>query len=262
MIFAIRKKKQRSQTLLRGLQLLEVVAKNSNLSIRELAVKVDLPRSIVHRLIATLESEKYIQKNSAQPGYRLGIKLWSLGCVAVQGTAMKEIARAQLEDLASKTNELVVLAVIDGREVVYLDKIDCPQAVRAYLPIGGRAPAYCISTGKAILAYRPNDTIMHIAKTFNTKIPGGPEAFRLHLAQIRRRGYAVNLGQWRGEVGGVASAIRDSEGNAVAAIGVTVPLHRLTKENIVRLGRLVMKAAATVSDILGYEGDQRRRSTA
>lgn len=263
LIFAVKEKKQKSQTLLRGLQLLEVVAKNSELSIRELAGKVDLPRSIVHRLIATLESEKYIQKNSPQPGYRLGTKLWSLGCVAVQGTDMKEIARAPLEDLASKTQELVVLAVLEGREVMYLDKIDCPQPVRAYLPVGGRAPAHLISTGKAILAHRAGDEITHItaAKKFNRQTAGGPEGFKLDLAQIRRRGYAVNLGRWHGEVGGVAAAIRDSEGNAVAAIGVTVPLHRLTKENIRRLGRLVMKAAATVSDTLGYEA-QRRRSTA
>jgi IclR family KDG regulon transcriptional repressor len=262
LIFPLRN--QRSQTLCRGLQLLEVIAKNSNLSIRELAAKVSLPRSIVHRLTATLESEKYIQKNSAQPGYRLGIKLWSLGCVAVQGTEMKEIARAELEDLACKTNELVVLAVLDGHEVVYLDKIDCPQPVRAHLPIGGRAPAYYISTGKAILAYRADHEIMNImaSKKINSKALGGPKAFKLDLAQIRRRGYAINLGAWHGEVGGVASAIRDREGNAVAAIGVTLPLHRLTKENIGRLGRLVMKATATVSDVLGYEGAQRRRSTA
>jgi DNA-binding IclR family transcriptional regulator len=264
LIFAIRKKKQRSQTLARGLQLLEVISKNSNLSIRELADKVNLPRSIVHRLTATLESEKYIQKNSAQPGYRLGIKLWSLGCLAAQATEIKEVARPELEDLANKTSELVVLGVLDGREVVYLDKIECPQPVRAYLPIGGRAPAHCISTGKAILAYRPADEVMNItaAKKFNSQTAGGPEAFKLDLAQIRRRGYAINLGAWRGEVGGVASAIRDREGNAVAAIGVTVPLHRLTKENIVRLGRLVMKAAATVSGNLGYRGAQKQTSIA
>jgi DNA-binding IclR family transcriptional regulator len=264
LIFAMRKKKQRSQTLLRGLQLLEVIAKDSNLSIRELANLVNLPRSIVHRLIVTLESEKYVQKNPARPGYKLGSKLWTLGYVAVQGTEIKEIARAELEDLAHKTSELVVLAVIDGREVVYLDKIDCPQPVRAYLPIGGRAPAHCISTGKAILAYRPNEDVMNItaSKKFNSQTPGGPEAFKSHLTQIRRRGYAINLGAWRGEVGGVASAIRDREGDAVAAIGVTVPLHRLTKENIARLGRLVMKAAATVSNNLGYGGAQRRRSIA
>jgi IclR family transcriptional regulator, KDG regulon repressor len=255
---------QRSQTLCRGLQLLEVIAKHPNFSIRELADKVNLPRSIVHRLAATLESEKYIQKNSAQPGYRLGIKLWFLGCVAVQATEIKEVARAELEDLAHKTSELVVLAVIDGREVVYLDKIDCPRPVRAHLPIGGRAPAHCISTGKAILAYSSDDEILSIitSKKFNSQTPGGPEAFKSDLTQIRRRGYAINLGAWRGEVGGVASAIRDREGNAVAAIGVTVPLHRLTKENIGRLGRLVMKATATVSDALGYEGAQRRKSTA
>jgi IclR family transcriptional regulator, KDG regulon repressor len=264
LIFSIRKKNQRSQTLFRGLQLLEVISKHPNLSIRELADKVNLPRSIVHRLAATLESEKYIQKNSARPGYRLGIKLWSLGCVAVQATEIKEVARPELEDLAYKTSELVVLAVIDGREVVYLDKIDCPQPVRAHLPIGGRAPAHCISTGKAILAYGSDDEITSItaSKKFNSQTPGGPEAFKSHLAQIRRRGYAINLGAWRGEVGGVASAIRDREGNAVAAIGVTVPLHRLTKENIVRLGRLVMKAAATISGNLGYPGAQKRRSIA
>jgi IclR family transcriptional regulator, KDG regulon repressor len=264
LIFAVRKKKKRSQTLFRGLQLLEVISKNSNLSIRELADKVNLPRSIVHRLAATLESEKYIQKNLAQPGYRLGIKLWSLGCVAVQATGIKDVARAELEDLAHKTSELIVLAAIDGREVVYLDKIDCLQPVRAHLPIGGRAPAHCISTGKAILAYSSDVEIMNItaSKKFNSQTAGGAEAFKLHLAQIRRRGYAINLGAWRGEVGGVASAIRDREGNAVAAIGVTVPLHRLTKENIARLGRMVMKAAATVSGDLGYQGAQRRRSIA
>lgn len=256
--------KEKSQTLLRGLQLLELVAQNPDLSIRELAAKVKLPRTIVHRLITTLESEKYIQKNGGKPGYNLGNKLWSLGCIAVQGTNLKDLARPQLEDLAAKTSELVVLGVLDGLEVVYLDKIECAQPVRAYLPIGGRAPAHYISTGKAILAHCADDVLARItsAKKFNSQIPGGAEAFKLELARIRKRGYAFNLGQWHGEVGGVASAIRDSEGNAVAAIGVTVPLHRLTKENIGRLGRLVMKAAAVVSDILGYEGAARRKSTA
>jgi DNA-binding IclR family transcriptional regulator len=80
-IFEINRKKtkQTSQTLLRGLKILELTASGkSNLPIRELAKEVNLPRSIVHRLISTLEGEGYIQKNSANPGYRLGTKLWSL----------------------------------------------------------------------------------------------------------------------------------------------------------------------------------------
>ena len=118
----------------------------------------------------------------------MGTKLWSLGCAAIQGLEIREVSRPYLEDLSSKTNELVALSVLDGQEVVYLDKIDCSQSVRAYIPIGGRAPAYCISTGKAILAHRGDHEV------------------------------------------------------------------RLAKENIDQLGRLVMKAAAAISDELGHVG--------
>src|SRR5262245_27504430 len=81
-----KKIKQTSQTLLRGLKILELTASGkSDLPIRELAKEANLPRSIVHRLISTLQDEGYIQKNTANPGYHLGSKLWSLGCAAIQG---------------------------------------------------------------------------------------------------------------------------------------------------------------------------------
>jgi IclR family transcriptional regulator, KDG regulon repressor len=259
-IFEIERKttKQTSQTLLRGLKILELTASGkSNLPIRELAKEINLPRSIVHRLISTLEGEGYIQKNSANPGYHLSSKLWSLGCAAIQGLEVKEVARPHLEGLSSNTNELVALGILDGRELVYLDKIDCSQAVRAYIPIGGRAPAYCISTGKAILAHRGNDEVMRIAssmKKFTGHTVVGVAALKKHLAEIRKRGYSINFGEWHEDLGGVASAIWDRDGNVVAAIGITVPIHRLAKENIDPLGRLVMKAAAEISHELGYAG--------
>ena len=259
-IFEIERKttKQTSQTLLRGLKILELTASGkSNLPIRELAKEINLPRSIVHRLISTLEGEGYIQKNSANPGYHLSSKLWSLGCAAIQGLEVKEVARPHLEGLSSNTNELVALGILDGRELVYLDKIDCSQAVRAYIPIGGRAPAYCISTGKAILAHRGDDEVMRIAssmKKFTGHTVVGVAALKKHLAEIRKRGYSINFGEWHEDLGGVASAIWDRDGNVVAAIGITVPIHRLAKENIDPLGRLVMKAAAEISHELGYAG--------
>jgi IclR family KDG regulon transcriptional repressor len=181
------KAKQTSQTLLRGLKILELTASGkSNIPIRELAKEANLPRSIVHRLISTLEGEGYIQKNSANPGYRLGTKLWSLGCAAIQGLEIREVARPYLEDLSAKTDELVALGALDGREVVYLDKIDCAQAVRAYISIGGRAPAYCISTGKAILAHRGDQEVIKIAssmKKFTDHTVIGMEALKKHLAR-------------------------------------------------------------------------------
>jgi IclR family transcriptional regulator, KDG regulon repressor len=249
--------RQTSQTLRRGLKILELTASGkSDLPIRELAKEANLPRSIVHRLISTLQDEGYIQKNTANPGYHLSSKLWSLGCAAIQGLEVRQVARPYLENLSYKTNELVALGILDGREVVYLDKIDCSQTVRAYIPIGGRAPAYCISTGKAILAHRGEDEVLTMAfsmKKFTVHTVVGT-ALKKDLAEIRKRGYSINFGEWHEDLGGVASAIRGREGNVVAAIGITVPIHRLAKENIDPLGRLVMKAAAEISHDLGYTG--------
>ncbi len=254
--------KDTSQTLVRGLNILELIATGHNrLSIREIAEKVGLPRTIVYRMIATLEREHYLQRNLQTQGYRLTTKLWSLGCAAVQGLEIKDIGRGPLEELASKTHELIALAVLDGDDVVYVDKVDCSQPVRAFIPVGGRAPAYGISTGKAILAYRSEEEITRIAssmKKFTPKTVTGVEAFKKHLAEIRKRGYAVNLGEWKVDVGGVASSIRDRDGNVVASIGVTIPIHRLTRETIDRLGKLTIKAAAAISESLGYAAQKRR----
>jgi DNA-binding IclR family transcriptional regulator len=255
--------KDTSQTLVRGLNILELIATGKNrLSIREIAEKVKLPRTIVHRIIATLERQNYLRRNSETQGYRLTTKLWSLGCAAVQGLEIKDIGRRPLEVLASKTHELIALAVLEGDDVVYVDKVDCPRTVRAFIPVGGRAPAYAISTGKAILAYRSEEEILRIAlsmKKFTPKTVTGIEAFKKHLAEIRKRGYAVNLGEWNEDVGGVASGIRDRDGNVVASIGVTIPIHRLTKETIDHSGKLTMKVAADISESLGYGLQKRRR---
>jgi DNA-binding IclR family transcriptional regulator len=91
--------------------------------------------------------------------------------------------------------------------------------------------------------------ILELAASGKTNLPTlvGIEALKKHLAAIRRRGYSINFGEWHEDLGGVASAIRDREGHVVAAIAVTVPAHRLAKENIDRLGRFVMKAAAGIS---------------
>jgi DNA-binding IclR family transcriptional regulator len=254
--------KDTSQTLVRGLKILELIASGKNrLSIREIAEKVNLPRTIVHRMIATLEREHYLKRNLETQGYRLTTKLWSLGCAAVQGLEIKDIGRGPLEELASKTHELIALAVLDGDDVVYVDKVDCPQTVRAFIPVGGRAPAYGISTGKVILAYRSDEEIARIAasmKKFTPKTVTGLGAFKKHLGEIRERGYAVNWGEWKEDVGGVASGIRDRDGNVVASIGATIPIHRLTKETADRLGKLTIKAAAAISESLGY-GTQKRR---
>jgi DNA-binding IclR family transcriptional regulator len=245
-----------SQTLTRGLQTLELIgAVRSSCTIRDLAAELKLPKTVIHRLVSTLEVAGYVRKNSHKGGYRLGLKLWSLGCTAAGEIEVKEVARRHLEGLASKTKELVHIAVRDRDEVVYIEKIESSQRVRAYIPVGGRAPIHCAATGKAILARYSREEVKTIVSSFkrltrNTVV--GLDALEKQLQDIRDRGYSLSLGEVHDDVGGVASAILDSGGVAVAAIGVTSPISRLTPEIINQLGGFTAKTAQAISRELGY----------
>lgn len=218
-----------------------------------------MSRTIVHRLLSTLENAGYIQRNAPSPGYRLGTKSRGLGYAAIHELEISDVARPYLEALALRTKELVNITILEGAEVVYIEKIDCSLSVRAHIPKGGRAPAYCVATGKAMLAQLKEQELIRV-------LSGGKQSgktpiksmtrFKEELARIRKRGYSVNIGGYREDVGGVATAICDSKGNPVAAVGITFPLNRRTNKNMIEFGRLTKETAAAISKELGYEERQ------
>lgn len=226
-----------SQTLARGLRLLDLIAgRREGLPARELVAASGLPRSIVQRLLTTLEAEGFIERDPGGAGYRLAMKLWSLGCLAIGHLGVRDVARPQLERLAEQTDEVAKLGILDGTEVVYVDRVECRQPVRPYVPVGGRAPAALVATGKAILAFSGS----------------GAGASAAELREIRRRGYAVNRGEWEADVAGVAAPIFDAQGTVVASLGVILPVHRLSAARSAQIGQLTVAAAAEVSRRLGY----------
>jgi IclR family transcriptional regulator, KDG regulon repressor len=247
--------KQVSQTLARGLKLLQAIADGGEgVAVRELARAAALPRSIVQRLLYTLEAEGFLERHPSQVGYRLSIKLWGLGCAAVRRLTVRDVARPYLEDLSARTSEMTKLGVLDGTDVVYIDRVECPLAVRAYVPIGGRAPAHSVATGKAILAFLPPQ-----------KMPDGGERdgvrskpLQTEFEQIRRRGYAVNRGEWEQAVGAIAAPIFDAQGDVVASLGIILPSHRLTAAKASQMGTWTAAAAAEISRKLGYGSDRAR----
>jgi len=241
--------KEASQTLARGLRVLEAIADGGEgMAVRELARTCALPRSIVQRLLYTLEAEGYLERHPSQVGYRLAIKVWGLGCAAVRRLTVREVARPYLEDLSARTSEMTKLGVLDGADVVYVDRVECPLAVRAYVPIGGRAPAHSVATGKAILAFLPPDRLRA------SGVAAGRSSGKPLLAefeQIRRRGYAVNRGEWEQAVGAIAAPVFDAQSDVVASIGIILPSHRLTAAKATQMGTWTAAAAAEISRRLG-----------
>jgi IclR family KDG regulon transcriptional repressor len=253
-----------SQTLARGLTLLQIVADGrEGVAVRELAAAMQLPRSIVQRLLYTLEAEGFLERHPSQVGYRLAIKMWSLGCAAVRRLNVRDVARPLLEDLAAKTSETCKIGVLDGHEVVYVDGIESPQAVRAYVPIGGRVPAHSIATGKAILAHLPPERLAQVADAMHRheRSTGmGTPAYAGELEQIRKRGFAVNRGERDQDVGAVAAPLFDAQGDAIGSIGVILPVSRLNPAKTTQMGAWTIAAAAAISAKLGHRrGNERAR---
>jgi IclR family transcriptional regulator, KDG regulon repressor len=256
-----RTKPELSQTLARGLTLLQTIADGrEGVPVRELAAVMQLPRSIVQRLLYTLEAEGFLERHPSQVGYRLAIKMWSLGCAAVRRLDVRDVARPALEQLAAQTCETVKIGVLEGHEIVYLDGVESPQAVRAFIPIGGRAQAHSIATGKAILAFLPHDRLARLLDTMGRQLKNShlaTPAYRAELDQVRKRGFAVNRGEREQEVGAVAAPIFDAQGEVVASIGVILPLNRLTGVKTTQISAWTTAAAATISAKLGHRTGER-----
>jgi DNA-binding IclR family transcriptional regulator len=244
------------KTFQKGLAVIEALARHDKPSgITQLAAQLKMTKSNVHRLLQTLAAGGYVRNVNETGAYELTLKLWELGSKVRSRLGIADISGPFLKMLGDKTSEAVHLSVLNGTEVIYIDKIESPQPIRAYSMIGGRAPAYCVATGKAMLAFRSSKQLdelkiqftRHSVNTINTRAKLDKE-----LQQVRDAGYAINRGEWREDVWGVAAPIFDQTGSVVAAVGISGPSSRLKLTVLKRFAPLVVNAAKRISNQLGY----------
>ncbi len=246
------------KTFLKGLVLLEAMAKHERGSgVTELANQLMLNKSNVHRLLQALVHQGFARKNEDTGRYELTMKLWELGSGVANRLDVRLESLPFMRELAEQTQETVHLSILDGIEVLYIEKIDSPQPVRAYTTVGGRSPAQCVATGKALLAWAQEDTLNSIKNRLKPYTPRTVVKFgelRRELEQIRERGFALNRGEWREQVVGAAAPIHDGRGQVVAAVGISGPAERLDEARLMQAGQTLMAVAAQISRRLGYSG--------
>lgn len=238
------------KTLAKGLTLLEALARLGHpVGVTEAAKAVGLQKSNAHRLLRSLAELGYVRQVADTGRYELTLKLWELGSRVIARLDIATEATTAMRKLAALTKETVHLSLLDGDEVVYVHKIDSPHPVRAYSAIGGRAPAHCVATGKALLAFQPPDAVdlSRAREAFTDATITAPPDLRREMARIRKAGYAINRGEWREGVFGVAAPILDASGRAVAAIGLSGPQARFRPKAMKAYAPLVMAAARDLS---------------
>ena len=250
-----------NNTLIKGLRIVELLAHAERpLSLTEIALRLGMEKSNVHRLLQPLAEMRYIARNQETGRYTASIRLWELGSVVLERLDLKCQAADGMQELMEATGESVHLSVMEQGDVVYVHKVDSLNPVRAYSQIGGRAPASCVATGKAILAYQAESVLRRLAADLRPLTPNtiiDPERFIREMAQIRRQGFAVNRGEWRAAVHGVAAPIGDSMGRVVAAVGVSGPAERFKPAQVRKFSARVMSVAARISAQLFGEAPAR-----
>jgi DNA-binding IclR family transcriptional regulator len=248
------------QVLDRALAALAILADRSReSSLVELCNALRLHKSTVHRLMMVLERHRLVVKNAETGRYRLGLKLFELGSKALDGLDLRGRARPYLDRLQSQFGETVFFCILDDGQVFYVEKVESQQSVRTACTVGSRAPAYCTAVGKAMLAELSDAEVSGIVRRWGLKaitantITTAAE-LKAELRAVRSRGYAIDDEEKEEGLRCVSAAVRGHSGRLFAAMSISGPAFRMTKERIPEIGQAVMGAANELSAELGYEG--------
>jgi len=245
-------------TLAKGLAAIEwMVRQQRDCRVTELAQAFGMARSNAHRTLQTLVECGWAVQDPGTSTYRPSLRLFELGAMVSEASDIGSLLRPHLAQLAQATGETIHLAVLDGAEIVYLDKFDSPLPVAAYSRIGGRAAAYCVASGKALLAAAGlgvpalQECLGALEPHTKNSITDFDTLFS-ELERSRARGYAENREEWRIGVCGLGVPVLNARGEAVAAVGMSVPSIRFARTQARGLADHLMACARDASVTLGY----------
>jgi len=247
------------QVLDRSLAIIDALANaRDDASLAELAEKVKLHKSTVHRLTSILERHRILERDSQSGKYRLGLRLFELGSIAMARFNIRDSARLHLEKLLFEVVETVHLCALDVGDVLYLDKMEPVRSVRMASRIGRRNPAHSTSVGKAIMAFLPEpetDSILrqHGLKRLTAKTITTPAELKADLKLIRDRGYSIDNEENEEGVRCIGAAVLDHSGRPIAAISVSAPSFRLPMDKVPAVAASVCRAALALSQESGYQ---------
>jgi DNA-binding IclR family transcriptional regulator len=243
-----------SQTLFRGLDVLEVVAEGP-IGLTELAERLELTRSTTHRLAAALVDRRYLTFVPRE-GYSLGPKLLELGFKARDDMDIPHVARPHLERLADLADDTTHLGVLEGRRVFYLDKINGQRRVAISSRVGELQPVTSTGLGKALILDRPEEdwAEFYQAERAFHRPEATLERWLVRMRRYAELGYAFDLEENEDQIRCVAAPVRDVEGRIVAAISVSSAAQYMSDERMDELALDVLGTARAVSADLGWSG--------
>ncbi len=255
------------QSLSRALKLLNALSYHpQGLSLSELAREVGLPNSTAHRLLTTLQNERYVRFDNERSVWMIGVQAFQVGSAFIRSRDLIQIARPIMRRLMTITGETVNLGILDRCEVIYLAQVETKKMMRAIAGVGGRAYIHASGIGKALLAFSPEPVQEKIfscwdPRPLTARTITSESELRKELARIRSRGFAIDDEETAIGLRCVASVIFDEHAEPIAGISVSGPAARIGSARLGQLGALVMEAAADITHEMGGRWPVRLQKT-
>ncbi len=230
---------------------------DTQLGVSELARRTGVGKSTAHRVVWTLVAEELLEKVEDTGLFRLTPTMRNLGVSAETALSLHQAATGPLDRLRGITEHTLHVAILDGSDVLYVERREGPNALAVFRGVGSRNAAHATSTGKVLLAYlEPDEQARVVGSMRLTRKTGDTitsrTALLAELAQVRRQGFSENL--FESEVGmvSIAAPIRGRTGRVVAALSVAGPVENRDPEPLRRLTRPLIEAAGRISHNLGW----------
>jgi DNA-binding IclR family transcriptional regulator len=216
----------------RAVLLIEELSKRPH-RLGELAEVLGTHKSTVLRTLQILEKYGWVRREGDLPVFSLGLRLVGLSSSILEDLDIRKVARPQMDRLGAETKETVHLAVMDGAEMVYLDKVESEHPVRMYSRIGARAPLHCTGVGKVLLAYTPVEDWPPLElRRYTAKTIVDHDDLVEAGADIRRRGWGWDEEEHEESVRCIAAPVFGPHHEIVAAVSVSVPTSRLSSRQL------------------------------
>jgi IclR family transcriptional regulator, KDG regulon repressor len=226
--------------------------------VSDLARHLTLGKSTAHRLLATMAEERILEQDLETGKYRLGLAVFDLAGAVTHRYDLHEAVLSPLSELRQRSGETVQVAVLDGREVVYVERLDSPNTLRMFLEVGRRNHAHSTSTGKVLLAFASEKALERTLlgwelQQLTPHTITDHKAFRAELRQVRTQGYAENWSESEIGVVSIGAPIHARDGRVVAALSLAGPQPRIEPYRR-EFAQATMETAAKASRRLGYRG--------
>lgn len=203
----------------------------------------------------TLEGRGFVRRDRITGQYHLGFRIIEMASLVLKDMDLQRWAQPHLERLATECGETVDLAMLDDAHVIYLQVIESVQRVKIAAAVGQRLPAFCTATGKAFLAFLPEQQLAPILASGLSKYTSNTRTAFVDLQEdlrlTRERGFAISEQEYEIDINAVAAPILDARRYPVAAIAIVGPSYRMPRERMMLLGQSILKAVEVMARDVG-----------